>query len=51
MKVAPASSWAMARALMKAASRSAMALATAGMEPLIFSPMIIKLFASLYYYL
>jgi 4-diphosphocytidyl-2-C-methyl-D-erythritol kinase len=41
MKVAPASSWMRARCLMNSASRLAMASATLGMLPLIFSPMII----------
>src|SRR5699024_4965555 len=41
IKVAPALAWAMARALMNSASRLAIASATAGMEPLIFSPIII----------
>ena len=41
INVAPASVCAMARCLIKSASRRAMASATDGMEPLIFSPMII----------
>jgi hypothetical protein len=43
MKSAPASDWTFARLRMKSASFSAIALATDGIAPLIFSPMIITM--------